>query len=140
MFKSSFDRARIFTKQLFGLKQSTPRPQQAARTRLTLEPLEERTLLSASGNEPNVPSPLMEAGRYAVQEAMNYLSNYESTLAMMQRMVTNLEQQALLTVTRMEETAALRVEQFIQQFLYPTTTESNSIVQSSSMAPVPPGG
>lgn len=133
MSRSLSDRARGLTEQVSGHKRSTPRPRQAARTRLMIEALEDRTLLSTSGTESIVPSALMEAGRYAAQEVMNYISSYESTLATAQQMVANLEQQTLLAVSRIEALVVLPVEQFIQQTLFPTPTVGSPSGQSSSM-------
>jgi len=58
MSSSSFDRARTLTKGLFGPKKTKPRIWQRVRTRPTLEILEDRNLLSATGGGVNQCSPL----------------------------------------------------------------------------------
>jgi hypothetical protein len=61
MSKSWFDYARMFTKRLFSTANGNEsRPRRAARTRLSLEGLEERTLLSAASVEPPIQAPLLE--------------------------------------------------------------------------------
>lgn len=133
MSRSLFDYARLFAKHLFGT--STIRQRQPVRTRLTLESLEERTLLSASGTEPIVQPPLMEAGHYAIQEAMSYVSSYESTVATAMQMAANLEQQALVAISRVESAVDRMLEQLVQHTLFPTATESSPSGKSSTMTP-----
>jgi len=139
MSRALFDCTRMFTKHLFGFKKSTLRPRQSVWPQLTLESLEERNLLSASATEPIAPSPQMEAGHYAIQEVMYNVSSYESTVASVQRIVANLEQQSLLAVSRVESAVDLMLEELIQQTLFPTSTESSPSGQSTTMASGQPG-
>jgi hypothetical protein len=139
MSKSLFDRARLLTKRLFSSKKNTPRPRKVLKTPLSLEALEERTLLSTSGAESVVQTSWAEAGRYVVQEAVNYISSVESAVATVQQMIVNLEQQALLTVSRMESMVVLTVEQFIRQTLLPSSTHNGPSVQPSSIDPTQSG-
>ncbi len=69
MFKSLLDRARMFTKRIIAPKENTSRPRPSSRIRLTLEAIEERTLLSASGTEAIPPLSVGEAEHFVAQEA-----------------------------------------------------------------------
>jgi hypothetical protein len=140
MSTSWFDRARRLSKRLFSPKRNAPQPRREVRTRLTLEALEDRTLLSASGIDPIVQSPSMAIAQYGLQESRNYISSYVSTLVTVERMVENLEQQAFFAASRMESTVQQTVEQFLQQTLFPTTTEASPSAQSSPTPPGQPGG
>ncbi|HTU18298.1 MAG TPA: hypothetical protein VMG10_09595 [Gemmataceae bacterium] len=83
-------------------------------------------------------SSMVEAGSYAAQQAMSYLSGYESTVSTLEQIVVNREQQNLLTIFRVESSVEERIEQFIQQALFPTATASSPNSQSSSMGSGPP--
>ncbi len=140
MSKSLSGRGRRFTKRDFGLMKNGSQPRPSARIRLTLEALEERALLSLSGVESIIQPPVLEAERYAIQETVNYISNYESTLAAVQQTLVNLEKQAVLALDRVESGVVLTVVQLIQQTLFPTAILSNSNVPFSATALGPSGG
>ncbi|MGH7169118.1 MAG: S53 family peptidase [Gemmataceae bacterium] len=126
-----FDRARMFAKRLFDRATSTPRPRRVERTRLTLEALEERTLLSAFAAEPLPPSQLTMVERYVAQESLPYIRGYDSILATLQQRVENIEYPFLLAASRVESTTWLMIQQFMAQALFSTSPQGSASVQSS---------
>ena len=140
MARSLFDCAYLLARRLFGREKTTPRPGRVASTRLTLEALEERSLLSGFAGEPFVSSPWMMAGRHAAQQALNSIRGYESTLATVQGLVENLEHQILLTASHVESTIQRMFQQRMEQAPVSTFAQNSANVQFAFLHPGQPGG
>ncbi|HTU23304.1 MAG TPA: S53 family peptidase [Gemmataceae bacterium] len=86
------------------------------------------------------PAVEVQAGTYAAQQAMSYLSGYESNVAALQQSAINLEQQTLGTISRVESSLLQEIQQFIQQSLFPSSTANSPSVQPASPEPGESGG
>ena len=133
MSRSLFDYASLLAQQIFRRAASTPRSGRGTRERLTLEALEERTLLSAFPVEALVASSLTRIEQYVGQESMNTIRGFEATLATLRGSIDILEYQLLSAASGVESALQGMVQQLMEQDLFSTSAQGSESGQSSSM-------
>jgi hypothetical protein len=136
MSRSFLDRAWVFTKRLFGPQKTPVSIRRTATTRLRLEALEDRNLLSVLASEANSSLPLPVEGVGMAMDAGALLSSYAATVQTVEQTIEAWEQQALLAIYRLESTLQTMLQQLLNQGVVSTSTDSPA-VQSSSTAPQP---
>ena len=134
MSQSRIARARLVTKRFFHATGNSSRSRETKKTRLRLEPLEDRHLLSTMGGEPIVSLAVKEVERYPAQEVKNYISSYESSVAAAQQILANLEQQAILDFFRVESAFQQMFQQFLPQAPFSKPNENTPTAQSSAFS------